>query len=99
MPLFLVPALALQRVYTLYQRQRGLTDELTETNDQFVDLNSALENANLSFASALVQTLEESDQYTAGHSRAVANYARDIASKMGLDHARAGARVSVRSSA
>lgn len=84
LPLFLVPTFALQRVYTLYQRQRALTDELTGTNAQLTALNSRLENANLSFATALVQTLEESDRYTAGHSRAVANYARDIAKQMGL---------------
>lgn len=84
LPLFLIPTFALQRVYTLYQRQRALTDELTQTNEQLTDLNSTLEGANLSFATALVQTLEESDRYTAGHSRAVANYARDIARQMGL---------------
>ena len=33
----------------------------------------------MSFAEALVATLEKSDQYTAGHSKAVAIYARDIA--------------------
>jgi putative nucleotidyltransferase with HDIG domain len=43
-----------------------------------------LERANLSFASALVATLDARDQYTAGHSAAVAVYARDIASRMGL---------------
>jgi putative nucleotidyltransferase with HDIG domain len=32
----------------------------------------------------LVQTLEESDRYTAGHSRAVATYSRDIAERLGL---------------
>lgn len=83
-PLFLVPALALQRVYTLYQKQRGLTDDLTQVNDQLVSANTALEHANVSFATALVQTLEESDRYTAGHSRAVAHYARDIARQMGM---------------
>src|SRR5213078_3041167 len=43
-----------------------------------------LERANLSFASALVATLDERDRYTAGHSAAVAVYARDIAMRMGL---------------
>jgi putative nucleotidyltransferase with HDIG domain len=38
----------------------------------------------VSFATALVQTLEESDLYTAGHSRAVATYSRDIAARLGL---------------
>ncbi len=37
-----------------------------------------------SFAEALVATLEKSDQYTAGHSKAVAIYTRDIAQRMGL---------------
>ena len=46
--------------------------------------NTRLTDANLSFATALVQTLEESDRYTAGHSRAVATYSRDIAEKLGL---------------
>jgi putative nucleotidyltransferase with HDIG domain len=38
----------------------------------------------LSFATALVATLDARDQYTAGHSAAVAIYARDIAERMGL---------------
>jgi len=38
----------------------------------------------MSFAEALVATLEKSDQYTAGHSKAVAIYSRDIATRMGL---------------
>ena len=78
--LFFVPALAAQRLYTLYQEQRHLTDDLTEANEQ-------LERANLSFAAALVATLDARDQYTAGHSAAVAIYSRDIALRMGLDEA------------
>lgn len=76
--LFFVPALAAQRLYTLYQEQRHLTDGLTQANEQ-------LEMANLSFAAALVATLDARDQYTAGHSAAVAIYSRDIAVRMGLD--------------
>ena len=76
--LFFVPALAAQRLYTLYQEQRQLTDDLTDANEQ-------LERANLSFAAALVATLDARDQYTAGHSAAVAIYSRDIAQRMGLD--------------
>jgi putative nucleotidyltransferase with HDIG domain len=75
--LFFVPALAAQRLYTLYQEQRRLTEGLTEANAQ-------LERANLSFAAALVATLDARDQYTAGHSAAVAIYSRDIAQRMGL---------------
>jgi putative nucleotidyltransferase with HDIG domain len=77
LPLFFVPALAAQRLYVLYQQQRTLTDELVSANDQ-------LERAGLSFATALVATLDARDEYTAGHSAAVAIYARDIAKRMGL---------------
>jgi putative nucleotidyltransferase with HDIG domain len=47
-------------------------------------VNVKLSRANLSFATALVATLDARDRYTAGHSAAVAIYARDIASRMGL---------------
>ena len=75
--LFVVPTLAFQRLYTLYQRERRLGDDLRTAND-------TLERANLSFAVALVTALEASDAYTAGHSRAVAIYCRDIARRMGM---------------
>jgi putative nucleotidyltransferase with HDIG domain len=74
---FFVPALAAQRLFVLYQEQRRLTDDLVAANEQ-------LERAGLSFASALVATLDARDRYTAGHSAAVAAYARDIAERMGL---------------
>jgi putative nucleotidyltransferase with HDIG domain len=74
---FLVPAIALQRVIHLYQTQREAVSDLE-------DLNARLERANLSFASALVATLDARDRYTAGHSAAVAVYCRDIAERMGL---------------
>ena len=74
---FLVPAIALQRVTHLYQTQREAVSDLEEMNDR-------LERANLSFASALVATLDARDRYTAGHSAAVAVYGRDIAERMGL---------------
>jgi putative nucleotidyltransferase with HDIG domain len=74
---FLVPAFAAQRLFLLYQRQRRLTDSLAAANGQ-------LARANISFASALIATLDARDRYTAGHSAAVAVYARDIAMRMGL---------------
>lgn len=77
LPLFIVPALALQRLYGLYQRERRLAVGLTEANE-------TLARANLSFAEALVATLDARDRYTAGHSAAVAIYSRDIAARMGL---------------
>jgi putative two-component system response regulator len=76
--LFLVPALAAQRLYGLYQEQRRLAAELATVNE-------TLARANLQFASALIATLDARDQYTAGHSAAVAIYSRDIAARMGLD--------------
>ena len=76
--LFFLPALAAQRLFALYQEQRRLTDQL-------VDVNADLERANLSFATALVTTLDARDRYTAGHSAAVAIYARDIAARMDLE--------------
>ena len=75
--LFFVPALAAQRLFALLQAQRQLTEGLSSANRQ-------LERANLSFASALVATLDARDRYTAGHSAAVAVYSRDIALRMGL---------------
>jgi putative nucleotidyltransferase with HDIG domain len=77
LPLFLVPAIAAQSLYRLYQDQRGLAQDLGVVNQR-------LERANLSFATALVATLDARDRYTAGHSAAVAIYARDIAGRMGL---------------
>ena len=77
LPVFFLPALASQRLFVLYQEQMHLTDELSSVNNR-------LEQANLSFATALVTTLDARDQYTAGHSAAVAIYARDIAARMGL---------------
>jgi putative nucleotidyltransferase with HDIG domain len=61
----------------MYQDQHRLADDLTVANDQ-------LRAANLSFAKGLIATLDARDRYTAGHSAAVAIYARDIATRMGL---------------
>jgi hypothetical protein len=77
---FLVPVVALQRVAHLYQEQRKATRGMTEAYGR-------LEKANISFAAALVATLDARDRYTAGHSAAVAVYSRDIAVRMGLSEA------------
>jgi putative nucleotidyltransferase with HDIG domain len=78
--LFFVPAVAAQRLLVLYQQQRQLVTELATANTR-------LEEAGLSFASALVAALDARDKYTAGHSAAVAVYARDIAERLGLPEA------------
>jgi putative nucleotidyltransferase with HDIG domain len=75
--LFLVPAMAAQRLYGLYQEQRQLAVDLSKVNE-------TLERANLQFAAALIATLDARDRYTAGHSAAVAIYSRDVAQRMGL---------------
>jgi putative nucleotidyltransferase with HDIG domain len=75
--LFAAPAFAAQRLLLLYRKQRLDTEALGIAN-------ARLARANLSFATALVATLDARDRYTAGHSAAVAIYARDIARRMAL---------------
>jgi putative nucleotidyltransferase with HDIG domain len=74
---FFVPVLAAQRLLHLYQQEKVVSQDLAEAN-------ARLRRTSLSFATALVATLDARDQYTAGHSAAVAIYARDIAQRMGL---------------
>ena len=78
--LFLFPAFVAQKLFHLYQEQRATAEELASAIER-------QEKAHLSFASALVTTLDARDQYTAGHSAAVAIYARDIAERLGLSQA------------
>jgi putative nucleotidyltransferase with HDIG domain len=75
--IFFLPALAAQRLLHLYQQEKVVSEDLAAANER-------LRRASLSFATALVATLDARDQYTAGHSAAVAIYARDIAERMGL---------------
>jgi putative nucleotidyltransferase with HDIG domain len=74
---FFLPALAAQRLLHLYQQEKVVTRDLEKANER-------LRRTSLSFATALVATLDARDQYTAGHSAAVAIYAKDIALRMGL---------------
>jgi putative nucleotidyltransferase with HDIG domain len=74
---FVAPAFAAHRFHSLYREE-------SEARQALDEVNSRLQRANLSFASALVATLDARDRYTAGHSAAVAVYARDIAARMGL---------------
>jgi len=75
--LFLFPALVAQKLFSLYQEQRATAEELAA-------VLTHQKRAHLSFASAMVATLDARDEYTAGHSAAVAVYAHDIAERMGL---------------
>ncbi len=75
--LFIGPAIAAQRFFILYKEQIKTSDELNNAVRQ-------LEKVNLSFATVLVAALDARDHYTAGHSAAVAVYARDIAKHLAL---------------
>jgi putative nucleotidyltransferase with HDIG domain len=75
--IFFLPALAAQRLLHLWQQEKVVSEDLVAANER-------LRRASLSFATALVATLDARDQYTAGHSAAVAIYARDIAERMEL---------------
>jgi len=75
--LFFAPGFAAHSLYRMYRQQREAAEGLAVANIR-------LQRANLSFATALVATLDARDRYTAGHSAAVAVYARDIAQRMGL---------------
>jgi putative nucleotidyltransferase with HDIG domain len=56
----------------------------TETATALGTANTRLASGNVSFAAALVATLDARDEYTAGHSAAVAVYAHDIARELRL---------------
>src|SRR5207244_5426957 len=58
--LFLFPAFAAHKFFLLYQEQRATSGELTAAMER-------QERANLSFATALVATLDARDRYTAAH--------------------------------
>jgi putative nucleotidyltransferase with HDIG domain len=75
--LFFVPAFAAHSLYRLYREQREAAELLGR-------VNARLERASLSFAGALIAALDARDRYTAGHSAAVAVYARDIAERLAL---------------
>jgi putative nucleotidyltransferase with HDIG domain len=79
--LFFVPALAAQRLFGMYQDARRSAEALAIANER-------LGRVNLSFATSLVAQLEGRDRYTAGHSAAVAIYARDIAERLSLSDER-----------
>jgi putative nucleotidyltransferase with HDIG domain len=78
--LFFGPAFVAHMLYRLYRREQDASHQLRAAY-------ARLERANLSFATALVTTLDARDRYTAGHSAAVAIYARDIARRLGLPEA------------
>ncbi len=81
---FAIPLLAAHLSHSLFARQAQLIEDLTAANTRLETANARLHRVNLSFAASMVRVLEARDQYTAGHSLAVAHYARDIATEIGL---------------
>jgi hypothetical protein len=88
------PLMAAQQLLVLYLRQRETAERLADaveaaeaTNRELEVKNAELETVNLSFAASLIVSLDARDHYTAGHSAAVAVYARDLAVAIGLDDA------------
>jgi putative nucleotidyltransferase with HDIG domain len=75
--LFLIPAIAAHSFYRLYRRERAAHEAMNEAN-------VSLQDASISFASALISALEARDEYTAGHSGAVAIYSSAVARALGL---------------
>ncbi len=75
--LFVGPVVAAQRYFLLYRQQMRTAEDLATVVNR-------LERVNLSFATALVTALDARDHYTAGHSAAVAVYARDTARRLNL---------------
>jgi putative nucleotidyltransferase with HDIG domain len=82
---FVIPVAAAHLSFRMHRRQTQLIAELTTTNEQLAAANQRLRRANLTFAASMVRALESRDQYTAGHSAAVAVYARDIARALGME--------------
>jgi putative nucleotidyltransferase with HDIG domain len=81
---FVVPLIAAHLSFGMHARQAQLIEELEDSNGRLAAANEHLRLVNISFAGAMVRALDARDRYTAGHSLAVAMYARDIALELGL---------------
>jgi putative nucleotidyltransferase with HDIG domain len=84
---FVVPLIAAHLSFGMHARQAQLIEELEDSNDRLAEANEHLRLINISFAGAMVRALDARDQWTAGHSLAVAMYSRDIALELGLPEA------------
>ena len=63
----------------MHAPKEHLIGALERANAELEAANSHLRRINMSFAEALVKAIDGRDAYTAGHSKAVAEYSRDIA--------------------
>jgi putative nucleotidyltransferase with HDIG domain len=81
---FVIPVAASRFAFGMHAPKEQLIGALEQANAELEVANSHLRRINMSFAEALVKAIDGRDAYTAGHSKAVAEYSRDIASELGL---------------
>ena len=81
---FAIPVAASHFAFGMHAPKEQLIGALEQANAELEAANSHLRRINMSFAEALVKAIDGRDAYTAGHSKAVAEYSRDIASELGL---------------
>jgi uncharacterized membrane protein len=81
---FAIPVAATRYAFGMHAPKEHLIGALERANADLESANSQLRRINMSFAEALVKAIDGRDAYTAGHSKAVAEYSRDIARELGL---------------
>jgi hypothetical protein len=81
---FAIPVVASRWAFGMHAPKEQLISALEQANAELEAANSHLRRINMSFAEALVKAIDGRDAYTAGHSKAVAEYSRDIARDLGL---------------
>ena len=81
---FVIPVAASHLAFGMHAPKEQLIAALEQTNAELEAANSHLRRINMSFAEELVKAIDGRDAYTAGHSKAVAEYSRDIARELGL---------------
>jgi hypothetical protein len=81
---FAIPVAASRFAFGMHAPKEQLIGALEQANAELEVANGHLRRINMSFAEALVKAIDGRDAYTAGHSKAVAEYSRDIASELGL---------------
>jgi putative nucleotidyltransferase with HDIG domain len=81
---FAIPVAATRYAFGMHAPKEHLIGALERANADLEAANSQLRRINMSFAEALVKAIDGRDAYTAGHSKAVAEYSRDIARELGM---------------
>ena len=81
---FAIPVAATRYAFGMHAPKEHLIGALERANADLESANSQLRRINMSFAEALVKAIDGRDAYTAGHSKAVAEYSRDIARELGM---------------